>query len=44
MEIVMSLTAAGWAALILGYTCGVILMYKLMVRTLRRNRGTSAEA
>ncbi|MBT8460319.1 MAG: hypothetical protein KJN60_11665, partial [Boseongicola sp.] len=38
MEIVWSLTPAGWAIAILGYTCGVILMYKLMVRTLQRKR------
>lgn len=41
MEIVWNLTPLGWAALILGYTCGVILMYKLMVRTIRRNRDSA---
>jgi len=42
MEVVMSLTTAGWAVLVLGYTSGVILLYKLMVRTLSRNRSTDA--
>ena len=44
MEIAWSLTPAGWVILGVAYTSGVVIMYKLMVRTLRRTRGDVADS